>query len=472
MTSIVWLRQDLRLQDNPALNHALTQKNPIIFLYIYDDTSPQEQEIGNAQKWWLHHSLKALNKSIEDTFSTSLVLKKGTPLTILKEMVKDTKATALYWNRCYEPHSIQRDKDIKSHFKEKLDVDSFNGSLLFEPWEVMNKSGNPFQVFTPFYKHASSHIQPRPVESLRTTKEKHPLIKGDDLDDWNLLPTNPDWAKKFEQYWIPGEKGAHEKLDQFLSHGIHYYATKRDVPSVKAVSELSPHIHFGEISPHQAWFQAKASDANQKNILKFLSELGWREFSYYILFHAPHIPTQNFNKKFDHFPWDQNEKALKAWQTGNTGYPIVDAGMRQLWETGWMHNRLRLIVGSFLTKHLLHSWRHGAAWFQDTLVDADLANNSASWQWIAGSGADAAPYFRIFNPMLQSKKFDPEGTFIRKWVPELKDLSNTDIHAPWEASEKALHSADIVLGKTYPHPIIDHQHGRERALETFHKLGK
>lgn len=472
MTSIVWFRQDLRIQDNPALVHASQQKSPILFLYIYDDTLPPEQTMGGAQQWWLYNSLTALGDQLKKRFDTPLILKRGNPLSILKTICHEIEATGLYWNRCYEPHSIERDQKIKSHFKGTIDVASFNGGLLFEPWEVMNKSGNPFQVFTPFYKHASAHISPRPLEKTpNPIKGFSKPLKSDDLEDWNLLPQNPDWAQKFAAYWQPGEDGGHQKLQSFLRDRLQDYAANRDVPSVQAVSELSPHIHFGEISPHQAWFGAKDTDATQKNIDKFLSELGWREFSYYILFHFPHIPTKNFNQKFDGFPWDKNTKMLTAWQTGKTGYPIVDAGMRQLWETGWMHNRLRLIVGSFLTKHLLHNWRDGAAWFWDTLLDADLANNSASWQWIAGSGADAAPYFRIFNPMLQSKKFDPEGTFIRKWVPELKNLSNQEIHAPWELSQDTLEKAGIVLGDTYPHPMIDHQKARERALQAFHKLG-
>lgn len=473
MTSIVWFRQDLRIQDNPALTHAAQQKTPTLFLYIYDDTVPPEQTMGSAQRWWLYHSLKALDAQLRKRFDTPLILKRGKPLSILKTICQNTGITSLYWNRCYEPYSIERDQKIKAYFKGKIDVESFNGSLLFEPWEVMNKSGNPFQVFTPFYKHASAHISPRSLEkSPDAIKGASKKLQSDDLETWSLLPQNPDWAQKFAAYWQPGEEGAHKKLRSFLTGRLQSYAAQRDVPSAQSVSELSPHIHFGEISPHQAWFGAKDTDTTQKNIDKFLSELGWREFSYYLLFHFPHISTENFNKKFDSFPWDKNTQMLTAWQKGKTGYPIVDAGMRQLWETGWMHNRLRLIVGSFLTKHLLHNWQHGAAWFWDTLLDADLANNSASWQWIAGSGADAAPYFRIFNPTLQSKKFDPEGTFIRKWVPELKNLSHNDIHAPWAVPEDILEKAGIILGNTYPYPIIDHQKGRARALQAFHQLGR
>lgn len=471
MPAIVWFRQDLRLSDNPALSYAVENHASIIPIYIYDETKPTSLQMGGAQKWWLHHSLESLNTQLKEKYQSKLFLFKGNPLEILKKLVKETKATGLFWNRCYDPHAIDRDKKIKSFFKESLSVESFNGSLLFEPWDVSTKSKKPYQVFTPFYRFCHDNIMPRATMGKpKKIKATVSSLKSDTLESWKLLPTKPNWAKGFEPVWTPGEKGAQKRLKNFLTQGIHSYAEFRDFPQKEAVSRLSPHLHFGEISPHQAWYAAQESDASAKNKKKFQSELGWREFSYYILFHFPHIVRKNFNKKFDNFPWENNKSHLTAWQKGLTGYPLVDAGMRQLWQTGWMHNRIRMVVASFLTKHLLIHWHKGADWFWDTLVDADAANNNASWQWVAGSGADAAPYFRIFNPILQSKKFDATGAYIRTWVPELKNLSDKDIHAPWELPAETLEKLGITLGKTYPHPLVKHEEARAKALHAYKDL--
>ena len=469
MTAILWFRQDLRLADNAALSAIAQNHTNFLPVYIWDETNPHP--MGGAQQWWLHHSLAALDKSLQEKYGAPLLLLKGNPQDLLQQIVTSTKATSLFWNRCYEPHAIQRDTKIKEHFKTQLSVQSSNGSLLFEPWEVLNQSEKPFRVFTPFYKACLSRLKPAEPSGTPTgLKGISCSVKSHTLSDWNLLPTQPNWAKGFDPVWTPGEKGAHAQLKKFLDHGLHDYGKGRDFPAQESVSRLSPHLHFGEISPHQAWYAAQDSDATPQNIAKFQSELGWREFSYYLLFHFPTLPKENFNPTFDQFQWVNNRAHLTAWQKGKTGYPLVDAGMRQLWATGWMHNRVRMVVASFLTKHLLIHWHKGADWFWDTLVDGDLASNSMGWQWVAGSGPDAAPYFRIFNPILQSVKFDPKGDYIRQWVPELKNLSDKDLHAPWEASITTLKQAGITLGDTYPRPIVDHDTARQKALGLYQGL--
>jgi deoxyribodipyrimidine photo-lyase len=464
--ALFWFRKDLRLEDNPGLTFACQNHEEVLFIYIQDE--PLQELKTKAQSWWLHHSLTALDQSLQ-TQHLKLVLKHGEPLAILTELIKQHNIEAVYWNRCYEPHIINRDQHIKSIFKEQgLKVKSFNASLLLEPWEIKNQQGLPFKVFTPYWKRCVKQIQMRPPETI-IHWPKNIESPSENINDWQLLPTTPNWADLFPSYWSPGEKGAQEKLQKFLIQGAHQYKDGRDQPALKATSNLSPYLHFGEIGPWQI-FRAISEyglhhPEHEKHVIHFLSELGWREFSYYLLYHFPKLPTENFKSEFNTFPWHTDMNAFERWTKGQTGYPIVDAGMRELWRTGTMHNRVRMIVASFLIKDLFIDWRKGAAWFEKTLLDADLASNSASWQWVAGSGADAAPYFRIFNPVLQGEKFDPEGIYVRQWVPELKSVANKWIHHPWDASELG-----ITLGLHYPHPMVDHSKARDQALQYYQQL--
>lgn len=460
--ALVWFRQDLRLADNPAFITACNSHDIVVPLYIFDKTT---SVLGQAQQWWLHHSLEALRQSLEK-YDLPLILRQGNPLKIFIELSKEISIDTIYWNRCYEPAAIARDKKIKLALQENgLKVVSSNGSLLNEPWEIKNKSGDYFKVFTPYWKCCVEKIMLPPILVLDKPPQSL-VLKSDSIFDWNLLPQKPNWAAQFSDYWQPGEAGALNKLEVFIEDQLNDYKIDRDFPKENATSKLSPHLHFGEISPWAIWRVLEFSKLEKSNNLAstecFMSELGWREFSYYLLYHFPSLPHHNVKKEFDAFPWENNKKFLKCWQTGMTGYPIVDAGMRELWATGYMHNRVRMIVASFLTKHLLIDWRKGAAWFLDTLLDADLASNSMSWQWVAGCGVDAAPYFRIFNPILQSQKFDPDGIYIRQWIPELANVSACYIHQPWLAP-----ASEFQCGKHYPVPIVDHNDARKKALEYY-----
>ncbi len=467
---IVWFRQDLRLSDNPALDAAVKSGASIIPLYILDDENAGSWRMGAASRFWLHHSLAALNESL----GGHLVLRKGRAEDILEEILKETKAGAVFWNRCYEPWRMERDAGIKKNLKEKIDVQSFNGSLLWEPQTVNKNDGTPYKVFTPYYRKGCLS-RPEPREPIRAPKAINFARAGSlDLGALALLPTTPRWDKKMEQYWTIGEDGAAARLKSFLKNRLHHYKEGRNFPSENFSSLLSPHLHFGEISPHQVWHASKAyglTHGEEKNLDNFHSELGWREFSYYLLFHFKELPEKPWNRQFANFPWAKpGAKTLEAWRMGNTGYPIVDAGMRELWETGYMHNRVRMVVASFLIKHLRINWVTGEEWFWDCLVDADLASNAASWQWVAGCGADAAPYYRIFNPVLQGEKFDGNGAYVRKWVPELNAMPDKYIHHPWDAPEDVLKKAKVDLGKTYPLPLVEHNDARERALSAYKGL--
>jgi len=475
-TILVWFRQDLRLADQPALHAAAKTGAPVACLYVLDDETPGEWALGGAQRWWLHHSLSRLSAALKK-LGAHLVLRRGRADRVVPDVVDALGAKAVYWTRCYEPFAIERDKALKAALKDGgIAVESFNGAHLNEPWEIKTGSGGPYKVFTAYWRAARSEVGA--VKPLPAPKSLEPAksIASDNLDDWDLLPTRPNWAAGFEPIWQPGEAGARERLSVFLDDIIGDYAEARDRPAADGTSRLSPHLHFGEISPRTIWratmHAVERGAVPETQAEKFLTEIGWREFSTHLLYHNPSLPEESLRPEFRDFPWKRKPKALKAWQKGKTGYPIVDAGMRQLWETGWMHNRVRMIVGSLLVKHLLMHWRDGERWFWDTLVDADLANNSAGWQWIGGCGADAAPYFRVFNPVLQGEKFDPEGEYVRRFVPELADLPKKYIHKPWEAPESVLSQAGVRLGTDYPEPIVGLKEGRERALAAFETIKK
>jgi deoxyribodipyrimidine photo-lyase len=417
--SIVWLRNDLRLADNPAL-HAATQRGaPIVLVYIHDEVSPEVRPLGGATQWWLHHSLQALARSTK-ALGGELILLSGPAEATINALVEQTQAGAVYWNRRYG-----RAREIDQRLKESLrgqglTAESFGGNLLFEPWSVTTGEGKPFRVFTPFWRACLASEPPRTPLQAPHSLTSLQGVRSEELDSWNLLPQTPDWSDGLHSAWTPGEAGALARLEDFVENTLSSYH-RRDEPAPVTTSRLSPHLRFGEISPHTIWYALEQDlpEAAQANKAKFLSEIGWREFSYNILFHQPDLHTTNFRPEFDAFPWGEADPThLRAWQRGTTGIPLVDAGMRELWATGYMHNRVRMVAASFLIKNLLVDWRVGEAWFWDTLVDADDANNPASWQWVAGSGADAAPYFRVFNPLLQAEKFDPESHYIQRWIPE------------------------------------------------------
>lgn len=466
--TIVWFRQDLRLTDNPALTAAVAN-GQIIPVFIADDTAPKSALLGGASQWWLHNSLLSLNKSLNN----QLVIKAGNPLSVLKALITEYDATHVVWNRIYEPWQIKRDAAIKTELKQQgISVGSFNGSLLWEPMSVLKKDETPYKVFTPYYrKGCLTRQSPRLPLAKPENFSIHVNAQFtlDALNSLALLP-NIKWYKEFENMWQPGELGAANRLNRFIDEAATQYQNDRNLPAVKGTSLLSPHLHFGEVSPNQAWYAIIGAFENafeNKDLDVYLSELGWREFSYYLLFHFPELPTKNFNAKFDYFPWRKSEADLRAWQSGNTGIPIVDAGMRELYKTGYMHNRVRMVVGSFLVKNLLIDWRDGERWFWDTLLDADMASNSSGWQWVAGSGADASPFFRIFNPILQGEKFDKDGTYVKRYCPELSRLPNKFIHKPWEAPVEILRACGVELGNTYPKPIVDLKATRTRALDAF-----
>ncbi len=468
--TIMWFRQDLRLKDNPALT-AACQRGEVIPVYIYDTFNGGKHAPGSATRWWLHQSLLSLNEQL----GASLVIMSGDPKVLLAQLVAKSGANMITWNRNYEPWQIARDKRIIRELKgSNLDICTYNGSLLWEPWDILNKSGQPYKVFTPFYRRGCLEgLEPRKPSPVPSEKKFFHLNEMDQgIDSLKLIP-KVRWYEKISEIWKPGENEAHKKLKGFLNAPVNDYRSNRNVPGSKGTSKLSPHLHFGEISPNQIWHSANKkikSNVSVPDLDCFLSEIGWREFSYYLLFHFPNIPDDNFHQKFDNYPWEDEEIKLKAWQRGQTGVPIVDAGMRELWKTGHMHNRVRMIVGSYLVKNLNIDWRHGKDWFWDCLLDADLASNSASWQWVAGSGADASPFFRIFNPVLQGEKFDKDGLYVRTYCPEIKNLPNQYLHKPWETPDQLLLECGIELGKNYPRPLVNLKKSRADALDKYRQL--
>jgi deoxyribodipyrimidine photo-lyase len=464
--AIVWFRRDLRLSDNPALIAAFARGGPVIPVFVWAPEEDRPWQPGAAARWWLHHSLDCLSRELASRGSR-LVIRKGLSFEALLELVRETGARGLFWNRVYEPAASRRDRRLEHRFEALgLKVGTFNASLLFEPAGVRNKQGRPFQVFTPFWRSCTEQaVFDPPAPAMRRLLGPRRWPKSANLSELKLLPT-VNRAAGFQSAWTPGERGAQSALRRFLKSGLDRYVESRDTPALDLTSRLSPHLHFGEIGPRQIWHAVSESGAEGVGGA-YLRQLGWREFAHHLLFHFPHTPTEPLRPEYAAFPWRKDPRSLRAWQAGRTGYPLVDAGIRQLWQTGWMHNRVRMIVASFLVKDLLLPWQDGSKWFWDTLVDADLANNTMGWQWAAGCGADAAPYFRVFNPVLQGEKFDPKGAYVRHWVPELARLPGRWIHKPWAAPAKVLTEAGMALGRTYPRPIVDHAAARNRALEAF-----
>lgn len=440
---IVWFRQDLRLADNPALTAAVETGQPIIPIYILDDVNAEQWKLGGASRVWLHHSLHSLHKSLKN----NLHVFHGDASKIITTLVKETSASKVFWNRCYEPWRIARDKQIKENLS--VPCHSENGSLLWEPWAVKKPDGTPYRIFTPYYRRgclsAEPPREPLPVPKISFSSAK--ISSALTIDKLNLRPKSPRWDKGMMSYWTAGEDSAHQRLSEFYDNGLKGYKEGRNIPSLPKTSRLSPHLQFGEISPNHIWYTSQYAGPHNKaesDMDCFQSELGWREFSHSLLYYNPTLPEEPLNKRYTNFEWaGVDEKLLDKWRTGKTGYPIVDAGMRELWETGYMHNRVRMIVGSFLVKDFRYHWRHGEDWFWDTLVDASLANNAASWQWIAGCGADAAPYFRVFNPTTQGEKFDPKGIYVNQWAKDSWDIK----------------------------PVIDHAEARIAALAAFKDMG-
>ena len=478
--ALCWFRSDLRLTDNAAVA-ASARAGEAIFVFI-DETDGALRPRGEAGRWWLHHSLARLGDSLA-AHGQQLLLLKGESRVLLPRLARDFEVDLVVWNRRYGAAEREIDAAIKAELKsQSIAAESFNGALLYEPMEIRSKAGGPMRVFTPFWRACRASRAPDLPIPAPASLPPLPVLpeapERRDLGSLDLLPKHPDWAGGLRNSWSPGEAGAQEGLSAFLSGALRNYGENRNRPDFVSTSRLSPHLAFGDISPRQIWHATEAARmagqaaGSADDIEKFYSELGWREFSHHLLFHYPNLATVNYQPKFDDFPWADAEPNLRAWQRGRTGYPIVDAGMRELWQTGFMHNRVRMIVASFLIKHLLIDWRFGESWFWDTLCDADPANNAASWQWVAGSGADAAPYFRIFNPVTQGEKFDPEGTYIRRFVPELARLPDKFIHKPWEAPHPIRQGAGILLGQTYPAPIVQHEQARQRALAAFQSLSR
>ena len=482
--TIVWFRLDLRLADNRALAAAVQTGGPVIPVYILDDVTPQNGPntdtsgtwpMGGASRWWLHKSLTSLAAGLEQ-LGSRIILRRGDPCTVLAKLVEETGAETVVATRCYEPWAGALETRVKAALEQSgTAFKRYGGALLYEPEQLRTKAGDPFKVYTPMWRAAlasDAPKQPSPAPAKIAAPKSWP--KSDVLKTWGLSPTKPDWSGGFSETWTPGESGARARLDRFLDEALVTYNEDRNRPDRTGTSRLSPHLHFGEISPNACWYAARAFGSGktgaEKGLETFLKELVWREFSYHLLTHWPTLPTTAFRADFAHFPWVEDATGLKAWQKGLTGYPIVDAGMRELWHTGWMHNRVRMVVGSFLVKDLMLPWQSGEAWFWDTLVDADLASNAASWQWIAGSGADAAPYFRVFNPVTQGETYDPDGAYVRRWIPEIARLPTKLIHAPWTAPKEILAACGVTLGKTYPKPIVDHAMARDRALAAFKSL--
>ncbi|MEN2494904.1 MAG: Deoxyribodipyrimidine photo-lyase [Hyphomicrobiaceae bacterium hypho_1] len=479
---LVWFRNDLRLTDHPALHQAEKKGVPVICLYVFDDEASGLWSMGTASRWWLHHSLIALRTDLRQ-LGSDLILRSGNTTEILIDIAVQTRVEEIYCSKQFEPRASAIERGLRQSLENKnITLHCFPGQLLHSPERLCTKIRKPYKVYTPFWRAltAAEIRTPKPAPTKLLMPEIS--LKSETVEDWNLLSNVSDWTEKLYEIWKPGEKSARQRLKAFIENSAATYHLDRDQPrqpnAVPGTSKLSPHLHFGEISPAECWHAASLKVvqnlAESKGLETFRKELAWRDFSYHLLHHTPSLPTQPFREQFVNFPWraqsEIRDVQLKAWQNGNTGYPIVDAGMRELRTTGWMHNRVRMVVASFLTKHLLIPWQLGQAWFWDHLVDADLASNTAGWQWVSGCGADAAPYFRIFNPITQGQKFDPNGEYVRFWVPEIRIVPNKFIHTPWLCPEDILNVHEVKIGSTYPKPIVDHKQARIEALNAYKKI--
>jgi len=467
---LLWFRQDLRLHDQAALLEAAAEGGPVVPVYVLDESTPWT--LGGASRWWLHHSLASLSKDLL-ALGAPLILRRGEAAKIIPALAAEFSVRTVHAGVMHEPFWRRTDRAIaKTLAGQGARLTLHRVSTLADPEKTRTRTGTVYGMYTPFanaLEEAGDPPAPQPApHALKPAAQK---IASERLEDFGLLPQKPDWAGGFRKTWQPGEAAALARLEKFLDTGVASYATGRNLPGEDGTSMLSPHLHFGEISPSTVWHacRRRGGGADRKS---FLREIIWREFSAYLLWHHPTLPEKPLRPAFAALPWRTDALAEKAWQLGRTGIPIVDAGMRQLWQTGWMHNRVRMITASFLVKHLLISWQAGEAWFWDTLVDADLASNAASWQWVAGTGIDAQPYFRVFNPVTQGEKFDSSGAYVRRFVPELAELPERYIHAPWTAPPMVLLQAGVTLGKTYPHPIVDLAEGRARALKIFTETAK
>lgn len=479
---IVWLRDDLRTTDNPALSAAAEASRPVIVIFVLDEQTVGVRRLGGAARWWLHGSIDAVGSALA-TRGGRIWCFRGATIDTVERIVVESKAAAVYWNHGYDGAGRQIDAELKSTLQRLgCAAESFGANLIHEPWSVESGGGSPFRVFSAFWRAASVLDAPaRPLPVPRTIQFADIAAierMSVPLAALELEPSRPDWASGLRESWQRGERGAQACLRKFLDNGLRAYGTERDRPDRSSTSRLSPYLRFGNISARQVWYAVAASVASrpepalEQYLDKLLLELGWREFSYYLLFHHPDIARRNLQQAFDRMKWREDALGLHAWQRGRTGYPLVDAGMRQLWATGWMHNRVRMVTASFLTRHLLIDWRQGEAWFWDTLVDADPASNPASWQWVTGSVTEESPLLRVFNPALQGEKFDPDGAYVKRWVPELAGLPRSVVHRPWQASPAQLSAAGLTLGETYPLPIVDHRAARRRALDAFKAIAR
>ncbi len=461
--AVVWFRQDLRMADNPALIAAATAGR-VLPVFVLDDDAAGQWAMGGAHRWWLHGSLASLARDLAEA-GAPLVLRRGSAARIIPELVASCEATAVHAGQMVEPWARAQDEAVAKALPEGVELQLHRAATLFEPGSIRTKTGGTFAIYTPFANAARA--VPAPPAPKPAPKRLHGVdSESDKLESWHLLPTKPDWAEGLRDTWQPGEASAQDRLKRFLKDKLDQYPTGRDLPGEDRTSMLSPHLHWGELSPAQVWHAAEQAGSGEP-LHVFMAELLWHEFSAHLLWANASMGEESQRADFHKLRWRDDPNGLRAWQQGRTGVPIVDAGMRQLWHIGWMHNRVRMITGSFLVKHLLVSWVDGERWFWDTLVDGDLAVNAQSWQWVAGSGTDSQPFFRVFNPVTQSGKFDPEGHYIRRWVPELADVPSNWLHAPWTAPTDVLAQAGVTLGQTYPRPIVELAKGRDRALAAY-----